>query len=116
MVGHTADINASIIAIESINLSLARLATEVDKLGGVLIVVADHGNAEELLDRNGAKKTSHTTNKVPCIIYDNTFNRQRYRLADLPKPGLANLAATIAILLGQDSYPPEWDQPLISVL
>ncbi len=116
MVGHTADINASIIAIESIDLSLARLATEVDKLGGVLIVVADHGNAEELLDRNGAKKTSHTTNKVPCIIYDNTFNRQRYRLVDLPKPGLANLAATIAILLGQDSYPPEWDQPLISVL
>ncbi len=116
MVGHTADIEATIVAMEAIDLSLKRIAEKVDELGGCLIVVADHGNAEELLDEMGAKKTAHTTNKVPCIIYDNTTNRNKYRLSDLEKPGLANLAATVAVLLGQNDYPGSWEQPLISVL
>ncbi|MBO7131912.1 2,3-bisphosphoglycerate-independent phosphoglycerate mutase [Candidatus Saccharibacteria bacterium] len=116
MVGHTADMEATVIAMESIDLCLARIAKEVDKLGGVLVVVADHGNAEELIDKNGAKKTAHTTNKVPCIIYDNTINRGRYRLAGVVNPGLSSIAATMAVLLGQDDYPSEWDAPLISMI
>ena len=116
IVGHTADIEATIISMEAVDIALARMAAEVDRLGGVMIIVADHGNAEELLDKNGAKKTSHTTNKVPCIIYDNTANRQKYQLLKIPDAGLANLAATVAVLLGQDDYPETWDQPLISVL
>lgn len=115
MVGHTADLEATIIAMEAIDLSLARLAAAVDELGGALIIVADHGNAEELLDAGGHKKTSHTTNKVPCIIYDNTKNRAHYRLAPLASPGLANLAATIAVLLGQKVYPRSWRRPLIEL-
>jgi len=114
MVGHTADMEATIVAMESIDLSLARIAKKVDELGGVLIVVADHGNAEELIDENGAKKTSHTSNKVPCIIYDNTVNKNKYHLVELVNPGLANLAATIALLLGQDDYPKNWDAALIT--
>ena len=116
MVGHTADMEATIIAIEAIDISLARIAKEVDKLGGVLVIVADHGNAEELLDRNGAKKTSHTTNRVPFIIYDNTNNRIKYSFNANENPGLSNLAATIAVLLGQNDYPESWERPLISVL
>lgn len=116
MVGHTADMEATIVAIEAIDICLARIAAEVDKLGGVLVIVADHGNAEELLDQNGAKKTSHTTNRVPCIIYDNTKNRWKYGISDIEDPGLANLAATMAVLLGQNDYPESWEQPLITVL
>ena len=115
MVGHTADMEATIIAMESIDLSLARIAARVDELGGALVIVADHGNAEELLDNTGAKKTSHTTNKVPCIIYDNTANRDKYQLAQVYEPGLANIAATMAVLLGQNDYPKSWDTALIEV-
>ena len=116
MVGHTADMEATIVAMEAIDLSLARIAAKVDELGGCLVVVADHGNAEELLDKSGAKKTSHTNNKVPCIIYDNTVNRVKYNLIDVVEPGLANIAATMAVLLGQNDYPSDWDGPLISVV
>lgn len=100
MVGHTANMEATIIAMETIDLELARLATEVRKRKGVLLVVADHGNAEELLDKNGAKKTSHTLNKVPLIIYDKTTNREKYSLNAVENPGLKNLASSILFLLG----------------
>ena len=113
MVGHTADMNATIVAMEAIDLSLARIAKQVDELGGVLVIVADHGNAEELLDADGKPKTAHTLNKVPCIIYDNTNNRAHYRLVPIAEPGLSNLAATIATLLGQDDYPKSWNDSLI---
>ena len=116
MVGHTADMGATVVAMEAIDISLARIAEEVDKLGGVLVIVADHGNAEELVDENGVKKTAHTLNKVPFIIYDNTENRDKYRLSKIDNPGLSNLASTIAVLLGQNDYPEEWDPSLISVL
>lgn len=116
MVGHTADLHATIVALESIDLSLKRLAAEVDRLGGAMIIVADHGNAEAMLDKNGQPKTSHTVNRVPCIIYDNTKNRERYRLAPLAEPGLSNLAATIAVLLlGKNHYPKSWRRPLIEL-
>ncbi|MBQ5812483.1 2,3-bisphosphoglycerate-independent phosphoglycerate mutase, partial [Candidatus Saccharibacteria bacterium] len=116
MVGHTADMEATIVAMEAIDLSLARLAARVDELGGCLVVVVDHGNAEELLDAEGQPKTAHTLNKVPCIIYDNTINRGKYQLSGVAEPGLANLAATLAVLLGQDNWPESWAEPLISVL
>lgn len=117
MVGHTADINATIVAVESIDLSLARLAHEIDKLGGVLLVVADHGNAEELLDASGQPKTAHTTNKVPFIIYDNTKNRTKYAYSGIQNPSLANLASTIATLFGFQTkdLPTTWDASLISM-
>ena len=116
MVGHTADFDATVIALEAIDLSLKRIAERVDELGGCLIIVADHGNAEELLDEHGAPKTAHTTNLVPCIFYDNTPNRDRYQLAEVQGPGLKNLTATLALLLGHDDYPESWCEPLISVI
>lgn len=115
MVGHTADLNATVIALEAIDLSLGRLAEEVDKLGGALVIVADHGNAEELVDESGNPKTSHSTNRVPFIIYDNTKNRNLYGLNAVKNPGLKNLAATMAVLLGQGDYPNRWEPPLIAL-
>ena len=115
MVGHTADMVATVVALEAIDLSLKRLAEKVDELGGVLVIVADHGNAEELLDKTGEKKTAHTTNKVPFMVYDNTKNRDKYKLRKVKNPGLKNLAATLAVLLGQNNYPNEWEEPLIQL-
>ena len=80
-----------------------------------IVVTVSNGNAEELLDKNGVKKTSHTTNKVPCIIYDNTVNRNKYALAPVAEPGLADIAATMAVLLGQNDYPESWNKALIEV-
>lgn len=115
MVGHFGELEPTIVAMEAIDLQLARLARKVDELGGMMLITADHGNAEELLDKKGIAKTSHTTNPVPCIFYDNTKNAKLYKTAGLKHPGLANVAATIAILLGLPDYPATWEKPLIKV-
>ncbi len=116
MVGHFANINSTVIAMEAIDLQLARLAKKIDELKGCLIITADHGNAEELFDEVGQPKTSHSMNKVPFVIYDNTSNHNKYQLKNLQDPGLSNIAATIATLMGAEFYPKEWDEPLITVL
>lgn len=113
MVGHFAELEPTIVALEAIDLQLARLAKKVDDLGGMMIITADHGNAEELLDKSGVAKTSHTSNLVPCIFYDNTANTKRYHATSVAAPGLANLAATIAVLLGVPDYPAPWQPPLV---
>ena len=115
MVGHTADMEATIVAMEAIDLSLARIYEKVKELGGVLVIVADHGNAEELIDEDGQPKTSHTTNRVPFIICDDTINREHYQLSGVVGPGLKNVAATIAMLLGQNDCPGDWGESLIKI-
>ncbi|MBQ9180825.1 phosphoglycerate mutase (2,3-diphosphoglycerate-independent) [Candidatus Saccharibacteria bacterium] len=117
MVGHTADLDATVVAMEAIDISLKRLAEAVDQAHGVLIIVADHGNAEELIDADGEKKTSHKLNQVPCIIYDNTKNRDKYEVVNVAHAGLKNLAATLALILGRniDELPKNWAEPLIKI-
>ena len=114
MVGHFAELEPTIVAMEAIDIQLARIAKEVDRLGGVLIITADHGNAEELTDNEGRAKTAHTTNPVPFVIYDNTDNRDKYDFAKLEDAGISNIAATIATFLGQSDYPDTWRPSLIS--
>lgn len=115
MVGHFAELEPTIVAMEAIDIQLARLAEKVNELGGMMIITADHGNAEELMDKTGVPKTSHTTNPVPCIFYDNTRNASKYQKADLKSPGLANLAATISMLLGLPDYPAMWEDAIIKL-
>ena len=116
MVGHFAELQPTVIALEAIDLELRRLAEKVDALGGILVIVADHGNAEELIDpATGKPKTSHTTNPVPCIFYDNTENRAHYRAAQLEQAGIANLAATLADLLGLETKPASWEPSLLEL-
>ena len=79
------------------------------------MIVADHGNAEELLDENGRPKTSHTINRVPCIICDDTKNHFHYRLSKIENPSLQNVAATIATLCGQSDLPQSWAPSLIEI-
>ena len=114
MVGHFAELEPTITAMEAIDLSLKRIAEKVDALGGMMLITADHGNAEEIADENGNPKTSHSLNKVPCIFYDNTENRAKYYSKNLADAGLSNVAATLALLLGLENYPKDiWREPLI---
>ena len=116
MVGHFAELEPTINAIEAIDIELGRIAKKVDELGGVLVITADHGNAEELMDDQGVPKTSHSTNPVPFIIYDNTENAKKYQLTAVKDAGLSNIAATLALLLGEETYPAIWREPLIKLL
>ena len=127
MVGHTGNLEATICSMEALDLQLARILAVVDKLGGVALITADHGNADEMYevdkktkqpkaDKSGSfkSKTSHTLNKVPCIIYDNV-NADKYTVkADEGQFGLSNVAATMVNLLGYEA-PSVWDESIIDV-
>ena len=126
MVGHTGNLQATICSMEALDLQLARILAVVDKLGGVALITADHGNADEMyeVDKKGniktdkagkAKaKTSHTLNPVPCIIYDNA-NADKYEVKeDNGTFGLSNVAATMVNLLGYEA-PAMWDESIIKV-
>lgn len=69
MVGHTGDFNAAVKAIEIVDACLGEIVHEINKVNGKVLITADHGNAEEMIDtETGGKLTAHTTNRVPCII------------------------------------------------
>ncbi len=124
MVGHTGNYVAARLAVEVVDLALARLLPALKELGGMAIVTADHGNADEMYeqDKKGAvkyeggrpkSKTSHTLNPVPAIIYDPLFAGE-YRLdAEVAKPGLANVAATALALMGYQA-PGDYERSLIA--
>jgi len=125
MVGHTGSFQSAVIAIEAIDISLARLLPVVDAMKGVAIITADHGNADEMyeLDKKGQPvsdghggfkaKTSHTLNPVPCILYDNQSHGALQLRTD-KKFGLSSLAATTVNLLGYEA-PSLWDESLLTV-
>ncbi|AEG73822.1 2,3-bisphosphoglycerate-independent phosphoglycerate mutase [Mycoplasma haemofelis Ohio2] len=68
MVGHTGSLEATIKACESVDTQIGKIYEEVQKLGGVLVVIADHGNAEVMITADGSPHTAHTTNLVPFIV------------------------------------------------
>lgn len=111
MVGHTGVFEAARIGVESVDLVLGRLLPVIKELGGVALITADHGNADEMyeIDKKGGvkmengkpkAKTSHTLNPVPFIIYDPQAKGEYALRTDLAKPGLANVAATALDLMG----------------
>jgi 2,3-bisphosphoglycerate-independent phosphoglycerate mutase len=69
MVGHTGAFEAAVAAVDTVDAQLGRVLAAVAAVSGVAIVIADHGNAEEMIDRRtGGPMTAHTTNPVPCVI------------------------------------------------
>lgn len=125
MVGHTGIYLASIIAVEAVDLALSRILPVISKLGGLAIITADHGNADEMfeLDKKtkqpipvkggGFKaKTSHTLNPVPCIFYY-TGDSVPFTIKQGADFGLSNLAATCVNLMGYQA-PDIWDESIIS--
>ncbi len=96
MVGHTGDLQATVRAIESIDHALGRLAEATRNAGGTLVVTADHGNAEEMLDAEGEPVTKHTTNPVPLLVVAPPATAPR----TLRDGILADVAPTILELMG----------------
>jgi 2,3-bisphosphoglycerate-independent phosphoglycerate mutase len=96
MVGHTGVIPAVVQAVETTDECLGRMVDAVERAGGVTIVIADHGNAETLLQEDGSSPhTAHTTNPVPVIV--------TARGATLRDGELSDVAPTILGLLGLEA-------------
>ena len=100
MVGHTGDFRATVAAIETVDRELGRVVSATLNVGGTLIVTADHGNAEEMIDRaTGGPMTAHTINPVPCVLVSPPDGIFRY--GKLPEGQvLSSLAPTILDLVG----------------
>lgn len=83
MVGHTGVLEAAIKAVETVDKNLKLIYDKIMELGGTLIVTADHGNCEEMLDDNDNIVTSHTTNPVPFIITEQGLKLHEGKLGDI---------------------------------
>ena len=85
MVGHTGSIPAAVKAVETVDACLARIVEAVDRRGGICLITADHGNAEQMLEADGrSPHTAHTTNPVPLVVTDTEVTlRDDGELADL---------------------------------
>jgi len=124
MVGHTGVLEAAVEAMEVVDRCLGRLEEVVAEVGGTMIVTADHGNLDMMLevdkktgqvklDRDGEPvvKTSHTLSPVPWLLVGEDADRFEAN-PRVEQPGLGNLAATILMLLGFE-LPPDYLPPLI---
>jgi 2,3-bisphosphoglycerate-independent phosphoglycerate mutase len=96
MVGHTGVIEAAVKAIETVDACLGQVVQAVQESGGALLITADHGNADEMLEDDGSPDTAHSLNPVPVIV--------TVEGAALEPDGgvLADVAPTILELLGID--------------
>lgn len=94
MVGHTGDFGAAVKAVECLDECLGKLYNKVMEIDGTMLIIADHGNCEYMLDEDGNIVTSHSTNKVPCILTNNNFTLKDGILSDI--------APTILSLLNID--------------
>lgn len=112
MVGHTGNYQATVIGVEAVDLQLGRLLEAVESVGGVMMIMADHGNADEMYekaknpDAAPKPKTSHTLNRVPFILVGTD-----YELKD-GEFGLSNVAATTVELLGLE-VPEMWNESML---
>jgi 2,3-bisphosphoglycerate-independent phosphoglycerate mutase len=126
MVGHTGNFRAATMAVEAVDLALGRVLKAVEAAGGVALITADHGNADEMFEldkktRQPARnadgsfkaKTAHTLNPVPLILF-NASGDARLGLRQTADAGLSNIAATVANLLGFEKHP-AWDESLLTL-
>ena len=125
MVGHTGDREASIVAVEAVDLCLERLRALVEETKGALVVTADHGNADEMFERDKKtgevqrdaqgrpkQKTSHTLNPVPFLVYAPGHGEDLAVDEGLATAGLANVAATLLLLMGFER-PEGYEPPIL---
>ena len=85
MVGHTGSLEAAIKAVEAIDECVGKIVKSIEKVNGVLLITADHGNAEQMIDyKTGEPHTAHTTNPVPLILVGmDDVKLKEGKLADL---------------------------------
>ena len=95
MVGHTGNIEAAIKALEAIDECVSRVVKAINEVGGILLITADHGNSEQMIDyKTGEPYTAHTTNPVPLAIVGIPNNKK------IKEGRLADLAPTMLDLMG----------------
>jgi len=110
MVGHTGDLAAAIAAVESVDAGLGRVLEALKAAGGAMLLTADHGNCEQMIDpATGGPHTAHTTNPVPVALIGGP---EGARLAD---GRLADVAPTLLALLGLEQPPEMTGRSLIEV-
>jgi 2,3-bisphosphoglycerate-independent phosphoglycerate mutase len=115
MVGHTGNLDATVVAVEAVDMSLKRVLKIVEQTRGIALVTADHGNSDEMFTLKGGErivKTSHTLNPVPLIVYDPGTSGEYNLRTDMQGAGLSNIAASVCRLLGFEP-PEDYDQALI---
>jgi len=115
MVGHTGNIDAVRVAVAAVDLGLSRLWPALERARGVLMVTADHGNADKMftLDKSGRREpfVAHTLNPVPFVVKDFS-GANRWELAGVQGPRLSNVAASVCMLLGFEP-PADYDPSLL---
>ncbi len=115
MVGHTGVGPAIIASVEAVDQDLVKLLAVIKDLKGICVILADHGNADEMFTVKNGKKivsTAHSLNAVPFIIVDSEYKGE-YEISDLKERGLANVAATLFNLLGYEQ-PKDYASSLIA--
>jgi 2,3-bisphosphoglycerate-independent phosphoglycerate mutase len=118
MVGHTGDLGATVAACEVVDAQVGALLAEVERMGGVFLITADHGNADDMVQREKktnkpvknadgslAMLTSHTLAPVPVAIGGPGLPAGVQFRDDLPDAGLANITATFMNLMGYQAPP-----------
>jgi len=118
MVGHTGDLTATIKAIETLDRLLGQIIDTVFKKNGLVIITADHGNAEELINlQTGEIDKEHSTNPVPFILVRKNLEEKKEEIPDLsmitPSGVLADVAPTILKLMGLSQPKEISGRPLI---
>lgn len=122
MVGHTGIMDAAVPAVESVDLAFARLLAAVQEANGTLVVTADHGNIEQLIDYNtGEPHTAHTSNPVPLVVAsfqkpeNDPLKLVNGTIKKLTPGGLADVAPTILSIMGIEKPKEMTGHSLISV-
>ncbi|KAL9265557.1 2,3-bisphosphoglycerate-independent phosphoglycerate mutase-like protein [Drosera capensis] len=126
MVGHTGDIEATVVACKAADEAVKIMLDAIEQVGGIYVITADHGNAEDMVKRDKKGKpllkngqiqilTSHTLEPVPIAIGGpGLAPGVRFR-KDLPTAGLANVAATVINLHGFEA-PSDYEPSLVEVI
>jgi len=123
MVGHTGNFQATLASMEIMDIQIGRIRDAVERAGGILILTADHGNSDDMFERNKKdevvfrkdgrpkSKTSHSLNPVPFLLYDPLYDGE-YSTEFRKNLGISSVAGTCINLLGYQA-PENYDRGII---